>query len=128
MAESQHLITSLDDAVHQRVRLAVMTTLCGGLEVEFANLRNTLGLTDGNLGRHLALLADRGYISINRTRTGRRWRSWVRLTPAGESALAAEALVLREVLAAIEDAASRVGDRQGGETSRQHSDQRHSRP
>ncbi|WP_280763252.1 transcriptional regulator [Prescottella agglutinans] len=104
MADEQHPITGLDDAVHQRVRLAIMTTLCDGIEVEFAYLRTTLGLTDGNLGRHLALLAERGYISVRKTYNGRRQRSWIQLTTAGEAALAAEAAVLRSILATIDDA------------------------
>ncbi|MDH6284003.1 DNA-binding MarR family transcriptional regulator [Prescottella agglutinans] len=81
-----------------------MTTLCDGIEVEFAYLRTTLGLTDGNLGRHLALLAERGYISVRKTYNGRRQRSWIQLTTAGEAALAAEAAVLRSILATIDDA------------------------
>lgn len=83
-----------------------MTTLCDGIEVEFAYLRTTLGLTDGNLGRHLELLAERGFIAIRKTYNGRRQRSWIQLTPAGEAALAAEAAVLRSIVAAIDGASS----------------------
>lgn len=106
MADEHHPITGLDDTVHQRVRLAIMTTLCDGVEVEFAYLRRALGLTDGNLGRHLELLAERGYIAVRRTYNGRRQRSWIQLTSAGEAALAAEAAVLRSILAAIDGASA----------------------
>lgn len=101
-----HPFASLDDAVHQRVRLAVMAILCDGIEVEFSYLRTTLGLTDGNLGRHLELLARHGYIAVRKTFSGRRSRSWIQLTPAGEAALSVETEALRAIVATIDGAKS----------------------
>ncbi|KAB2585149.1 hypothetical protein BS297_11955 [Rhodococcus erythropolis] len=99
-----HPFASLDDAVHQRVRLAVMAILCDGIEVEFSYLRTTLGLTDGNLGRHLELLPRHGYIAVRKTFSGRRSRSWIQLTPAGEAALSVETEALRAIVATIDGA------------------------
>ncbi|MGF0313821.1 transcriptional regulator [Rhodococcus sp. IEGM1428] len=105
-SSDSHPFTSLDDAVHQRVRLAVMAILSGGIDVEFSYLRATLGLTDGNLGRHLELLARHGYVSVRKTSLGKRSRSWIQLTPAGEAALSAEAEVLRAIVATIDGSKS----------------------
>ena len=74
------------------------------MELQFSYLRTTLALTDGNLGRHLELLAQRGYIAMRKTYSGRRQRSWIQLTPVGEAALSAEARVLRAILATIDGA------------------------
>ncbi|MFC9769679.1 transcriptional regulator [Rhodococcus jostii] len=81
-----------------RRRLAILTLLSGGIEVDFPFLRSTLGLIDGNLGRHLEILAAAGYIAIRKNYNGKRLRSWVRVTESGRRALAAEANTLRALL------------------------------
>ena len=50
---SEHPIHDLDDDVHQRVRLGILATLSGMSRADFAHLKRELGVTDGNLGRHL---------------------------------------------------------------------------
>ncbi|NKU61702.1 helix-turn-helix domain-containing protein [Rhodococcus hoagii] len=47
---------ALDDTVHQKTRLAILSMLREAEEVSFVFLRDGLGLTDGNLGRHLDVL------------------------------------------------------------------------
>ena len=67
--------SSLDDAVHQRTRLAILTILHEAGEADFRFLRTTLDLTDGNLGRHLEVLLGAGYITTRRGYDGRRRRT-----------------------------------------------------
>ena len=102
-----HAIERLDDTVHQRVRLGVLTVLDEVREAEFNYLQTELGLTPGNLSRHLAVLADAGYVTIKKTIVDLRSRTWVRITRAGRSALSEELTALRELLAAHERAQKR---------------------
>ncbi|MFC9767694.1 transcriptional regulator [Rhodococcus jostii] len=97
----RHPLLTLDDVVHQKTRLAILTLLSDGIEVDFTFLRSTLGLTDGNLGRHLEILATAGYIAIRKNYNGKRLHSWVRVTESGRLALTAEANTLRTLLDAL---------------------------
>jgi len=98
---SVHPSARLDNVVHQRVRLGILTVLAEGGRADFAYLRGTLGLTDGNLSRNLGVLEDAGYVAIEKVFEARRPRTWVSATPAGREALAAELQALRELLEAL---------------------------
>ncbi len=76
----------IDDTVHQRVRLGILAVLAEADMAEFTYLRDRLVLTDGNLNRHLRVLADAGFVSIEKRTQGRR-RTWVRSTDEGRKAL-----------------------------------------
>jgi DNA-binding MarR family transcriptional regulator len=97
-----HPSLRLDNAVHQRTRLGILSLLAGANRVDFVFLRNTLALTDGNLSRNLSVLEGSGYISVEKGFEGRRQRTWIAITPAGEQALAAEIQALREIVQAVE--------------------------
>jgi DNA-binding MarR family transcriptional regulator len=92
--DTVHPALSLDDVVHQKTRLAVLTVLDEAGTADFPYLRKLLGLTDGNLGRHLDLLAQQGLIDITKGYEGRRPRTWAALTPKGHQALADEMAAL----------------------------------
>jgi DNA-binding MarR family transcriptional regulator len=101
---TSHPIHRLDDAVHQRVRLGILAACVNMAKVDFAYLKSTLDLTDGNLGRHLETLAQAGLITIERVTQGSRQRSWIKLTRNGRQALFREIDALRELLDGIEPA------------------------
>jgi DNA-binding MarR family transcriptional regulator len=84
----------LDDVVHQRHRLGILTIAAEARQAEFGYLREALGLTAGNLSRHLSVLEGAGLIDVEKGYKGRRPRTWVRITGRGRSALAAELDVL----------------------------------
>ena len=98
-----HAIERLDDIVHQRVRLGLLTVLDELGEADFNYLRKELGLTAGNLSRHLTVLTDAGYVAMTREFVGVRPRTWIRITSEGQAALAAEVAVLRELLQAHDE-------------------------
>ncbi|MDH6237144.1 DNA-binding MarR family transcriptional regulator [Cryobacterium sp. CG_9.6] len=75
-----------------------MTVLSEAGEADFTFLKDSLDLTDGNLGRHLEVLARAGFISTRRGYDGRRSRSWVRLTTQGSTALQIEINALRTII------------------------------
>ena len=93
-----HPTSGLDDTVHQRHRLGILTITAEAQRAEFGYLRETLGLTPGNLSRHLTVLEEAGMITVEKGYAGRRARTWVRITPKGRTALAAELAALTELL------------------------------
>jgi DNA-binding MarR family transcriptional regulator len=84
----------LDDVVHQKHRLGILTITAEADRAEFGYLRDALSLTAGNLSRHLSVLEDAGLVNVEKWYKGRRPRTWVRITGRGRSALAAELDVL----------------------------------
>ncbi|MEU7852128.1 transcriptional regulator, partial [Micromonospora parva] len=88
--EALHPTQALDDTIHQRVRLGVLTVAREADRVEFSFLKKQLAVTDGNLSRHLKVLEDSGMINVEKGYAGRRPRTWVTLTREGAQALDAE--------------------------------------
>jgi len=99
-----HPVQELDDVVHQRNRLGILTVIREGTRAEFGFLRETLGMTDGNLSRHLKVLEAAGFVRLEKGFVGRRPRTWVRITRAGRRALSNELRRLRELLQQIGEA------------------------
>jgi DNA-binding MarR family transcriptional regulator len=93
-----HPTRSLDDTVHQRHRLGVLTITAEAQRADFSYLRDALGLTPGNLSRHLMVLEEAGLVQVEKGYEGRRPRTWVRITKAGRAALAAELSTLTELV------------------------------
>ncbi|MBI3689006.1 MAG: transcriptional regulator [Actinobacteria bacterium] len=95
----KHPALSVDDRIHQRTRLAIVAVLAGQQRAEFLALREVLGLTDGNLSRHLRVLEDAGFVRLEKAFVDRRPKTWVRLTERGVQAYAAEIETLRRIVA-----------------------------
>jgi DNA-binding MarR family transcriptional regulator len=102
-----HPALGLDDVVHQKTRLALLTVLDEAGQADFPYLKRLLDLTDGNLGRHLDILAAQGLIEITKGYAGRRPRTWAAITPEGERALAAEMSLLATLLDRFQGITSR---------------------
>ena len=100
---SSHPIHRLDDDVHQRVRLGILAVLSSVAKADFAHLKTTLELTDGNLGQHLHVLERAGLISIDKRDDGeRRPRTWVKITRKGRAALRREVQALNDLITLVE--------------------------
>ena len=89
-APDAHPATSLDETVHQRHRLGILAITSRARQADFGYLRETLGLTSGNLSTHLTVLEDAGLVRVEKGYAGRRPRTWVSITRRGRAALAAE--------------------------------------
>jgi DNA-binding MarR family transcriptional regulator len=100
-----HPTRGLDEVVHQRHRLGILTIAAEGRRVEFGYLRESLELTAGNLSRHIAVLAGAGLVTVEKGYEGKRPRTWVSVTPAGRKALAAEMAALDALVRRHESAA-----------------------
>ena len=105
-----HPSRRLDDTVHQRTRLGILTVLCETGRADFGYLRRTLELSDGNLSRNLTRLEESGYVRIDKVLDGRRTRTWVSATTTGRAALNSEITALRDIIARVAaPAPSRAG-------------------
>jgi DNA-binding MarR family transcriptional regulator len=93
-----HPTNGIDETVHQRHRLGILTIAAEAQRAEFGYLREALGLTPGNLSKHLTVLEEAGMIQVEKGYAGRRPRTWIRITRQGRAALAAELAALTELL------------------------------
>jgi DNA-binding MarR family transcriptional regulator len=92
---------SLDAIIHQPARLQIMAALSqlkATEKVDFAFLKNSLGLTDGNLGAHLATLEESGYIALDKAFVARHPKTFVSATAAGRRAFASHVAALQAII------------------------------
>jgi DNA-binding MarR family transcriptional regulator len=82
----KQLFDELDPLLHERGRLAIVSALAAAPRLTFTELRDTLGMTDGNLSVHLQKLEEKGYVAIDKQFVGRRPQTSCRLTRAGRQA------------------------------------------
>lgn len=101
-----HPASGLDDVVHQRVRLGILTIAHEARRVEFGFLRTTLDLTTGNLSQHLTVLEKAGLVRIEKGYEGKRGRTWIHLTPDGKAALRDEIAHLKRIIDHVEQASA----------------------
>jgi DNA-binding MarR family transcriptional regulator len=101
-----HPVTGMDEVVHQRVRLGILTIAHEARRVEFGYLRTRLELTAGNLSKHLSVLEAAGLIEVEKGYEGRRGRTWITLTAAGTTALTDEIRRLKLLINLVETTAT----------------------
>lgn len=76
----------LNDLIHAKVRLGIMSLLMTYGECNFTFLKKKLEITDGNLGSHLKKLEDANYIEITKTFVKKRPQTIVTVTDIGTHA------------------------------------------
>jgi DNA-binding HxlR family transcriptional regulator len=79
-------IEKLDRVIHERGRLAIMSLLAATESFSFKELKQTLGMTDGNLSVHMRTLEESGYVSIQKSFVNRKPLTEYSLTPEGRQA------------------------------------------
>jgi DNA-binding MarR family transcriptional regulator len=90
-----------DQTIHQPIRLKIMATLKPLPEkdpIEFVRLRELVGATDGNLGAHVTTLENAGYVAVEKDFVGKKPRTRVGLTKAGQRAFADYTAYLRDII------------------------------
>lgn len=80
-------IAGLDKLIHEPARLAILTILTNVETADFLALQRLTGLTSGNLSVHLSKLADGKLITYDKRIVGKKTRTQVRITAAGQKAL-----------------------------------------
>jgi DNA-binding MarR family transcriptional regulator len=96
-----------DPVVHAPNRLQLCAMLSAVDDAEFAVLRDSLGVSDSVLSKHLKVLEDSGYLLLTKRTVASRVRTLAALTAAGRAAYAGHVAELRRLVAA--DAAAELG-------------------
>jgi len=94
-------LDALDDVIHQKVRLGVMSSLLAAGEADFNFLKAALGVSDGNLSTHLTVLEDHDYISVRKEFIGKKPRTTYAPTAAGRAAFESYVAALESLVRAI---------------------------
>lgn len=77
---------AIDDVIHGRIRLGVVAYLAAVESALFAELRDKVGATDGNLSAHLRKLEEAGYVKIDKSFVNRKPQTRLSLTHSGRQA------------------------------------------
>ena len=92
--------SKIDPLIHEKGRLGIVTLLAGRANPwAFQELRDELGMSDGNLITHLRTLEQAGYLSARRQEGPGRPRTLYQLTPAGAAAFDHYLRLLAELVA-----------------------------
>lgn len=76
----------LDPVIHAPKRLAFMALLAHAHDADFAFVREALAVSDSDLSKQAAALAEANYIAINKTGRGRGATTSYRITKSGRAA------------------------------------------
>ena len=94
-------MNELDPLIHQALRLKIMAALAAlepRQQINFVELRECTGATDGNLGAHLQKLEEGGYIAIEKTFVKKKPCSFIQATNKGRAAFDTHVAALREII------------------------------
>ena len=91
-------VDSLDEMIHQKVRLGIMSALMARGEADFRFLKNALGVTDGNLSIHLSKLEEAGYVLSSKEFVRKKPHTSYTPTEAGRSAFHAYLAALERIV------------------------------
>ena len=89
-------ISSLNKLFENRIRLGIMSVLMVNNSYDFNSLKETLGVTDGNLASHLKALEENNLIEVSKKFIGRKPNTSYSATETG-------AQLFRSHLKALED-------------------------
>lgn len=77
-------INGLNKLFENRIRLGIMSVLIVNDHYDFRSLKETLGVTDGNLASHLKALEEKDLIKVNKQFVGRKPNTSYTITETGE--------------------------------------------
>jgi DNA-binding HxlR family transcriptional regulator len=102
----QYAYEGLDRTIHERARLAVLTSLIANpAGLAFNDLRRLCGLSDGNLSRHIQVLAEAGLVEVTKSFEQNKPQTRCRITETGRARYLDYLAVLEQV---VRDAAAAV--------------------
>jgi DNA-binding MarR family transcriptional regulator len=108
MAGSGLVGEELDRLIHERIRLGIVSALAADESLSFADLKDVLRTTDGNLSVHARKLEEAGYIRVTKGFEDRKPRTEYRLTARGRKALEAYLAQMEQILSAAREALERT--------------------
>jgi predicted ArsR family transcriptional regulator len=89
----------LDRVIHEKGRLAIMSMLAAApAGLSFTELRDMLGMTDGNITAHVRTLQESGYVAVTKVFEGGRPLTTFALTRAGRKAFEGYVDLLEQIV------------------------------
>ena len=92
-----HSRFELDPLIHSPVRFSIMGYLRSVEECEFNTLRDAVDISDSSLSQNLTRLSEAGFVTIEKRQAGRRVKTWIASTTAGDDALEQNLAILRAI-------------------------------
>ena len=86
-----------DAVVHMPPRLQICGLLAVVDTMDFATVREQVGVSDSVLSKHVKQLEEAGYVTIGKATVASRQRTSLALTKAGRAAFAAHVAELRRI-------------------------------
>jgi len=101
----------LERVIHEKARLGILSSLLTQPEgLLFAELRDLVGLTDGNLSRHLKILEDEGVVDIHKAFVKKRPQTTCVLTVEGRTRFLSYLQALEQVIHDAKTATKKTSD------------------
>lgn len=88
----------LDRVIHEKGRLGIMSMLAAAPELAFTELRDSLGMTDGNLTTHIRTLQEAGYVAVAKSYQNNRPLTTCSLTTNGRKAFSGYIGLLEQIV------------------------------
>jgi len=88
----------IDRVIHEKGRLPIMSLLAASDELSFTDLRDTLGMTDGNLSVHIKTLQEAGFVSVTKSYRNQRPLTTCALTSSGRKAFSEYIDLLEQIV------------------------------
>lgn len=88
----------LDRVIHEKGRLAIMSALAAVQELTFTEMRDMLGMTDGNLTTHIRTLQQEGFVVVAKTYQNHRPLTSCSLTQPGRKAFSQYIDLLEQIV------------------------------
>ncbi|WP_420607003.1 transcriptional regulator [Novosphingopyxis sp.] len=95
---------AIDPLLNPPARLQIAAVLAQVDDVEFARLREIVGVSDSVLSKHLGALGEAGYVRLRKAAVEGRQRTWAGFTRKGRRAFAAHIAALHALVASAEQA------------------------
>ena len=87
-----------DAVVHMPPRLQVCGLLAAVDDMDFAVVREHVGVSDSVLSKHLRTLEEAGYLALHKRSVGGRVRTWAALTRKGRAAFTGHVAALQQLV------------------------------
>lgn len=97
--QEQHARFRLDEVIHAPVRFSIVAALARVDQAEFSAVRDAVQVSDSVLSKQVSLLEQAGYVIVKKGYVGKRPRTWLSLSTAGDAALRRHLAALRAIAA-----------------------------
>lgn len=92
------MLEGFDKAFENKTRLGMMSVLMVNEWAEFTELKELLGVTDGNLASHVSYLEKAAYIETRKSFIGKKPNTTFRATKTGKDAFTAHLKALEKLI------------------------------